>query len=146
MVLILILSSCGAPERINGGSGAAVPVTIVESDDMARICSGMPKLTNAQYIGVFTYCPRAIYLLRYREERWTLPHECAHLADSYGGDFARAIRDITPEQPTPEFSKRLAVLWEIQRCHHGYWAEIARRWGRQAVVHPEILATIPEIP
>jgi hypothetical protein len=142
MILLFALSSCGAPVRLN--PTASVPVTVTDEETVMALGkrAGINQYTWMH--GLCLYAPQAIYIARGYELDYTLPHECAHLADQLGGDYARAIRLITPDAPTADFAGRLETLWDISRSPRGYWAEIYHRWGRDAVWHPEVLARIAQ--
>lgn len=144
VAIALVLISCTDPVRLNDGPGAVVPVTAINDHDMAGVAGDSSRIGYVVHGAYRRTAPDdlgAIFLLHGGEGEWTLAHEVAHACDANGWTFAQGIRAITPEHPTPAFSKRLVVLWEIAATTD-YWRTIYRRWGARAVGHPEILARV----
>jgi hypothetical protein len=129
-LLVLCITGCGEPRLLN--PGAHMPVTAVDGPHMDRI--------SGEYDRVGRYQRDGIYLLAGSELSSTFCHELAHMADDNGGDYAKAIRAITPPNPTPRFAERLRVAWEIAHTPGGYWHAIYQRWGEDAIQHSDIMA------
>ncbi len=142
LAILAFLCSCGGPPRLVN-PGAAIPITALSDYDMSLEAKRFPVEAGHYLRGYFNHCPRAIFLLEGTDES-VLAHECAHLGDTMGGNYAEAIRLVTPPNPSPEMAVKLRTLWEIERAPGGYWREICRRWGRGAVGHPDILARIEQ--
>lgn len=137
ILAILSLTACGEPRILN--AGAAVPVTAVDGPNMDRISGSYDVVGRYQRdAGVSPH----IYLLSGSERESTFCHELAHMADDNGGDYAAAIRSVTPPNPTARFAERIKVAWEIAHTPGGYWKAIYERWGDEGVEHKEILAKI----
>lgn len=135
--ILLALSAC-APQRLN--DGAQLPVTIIPPSDMAEIAGHKQgEVTSGAYR--WNGALGEVFLLECGEAPWTFAHELRHAADRLGCTYAHVIELATPANPSPAFTNKLAVAWEIERAG-GSWQAIVDRWGKDACRHPEILATL----
>lgn len=143
VLITALLCACNEPVRHNPGRDLSV--TTLHDHDMSAVVDRGDDVLRPwdRYVaGVYFHGkPGKIFLLA-GEGVAVLAHELAHACDHNGWTFAQGIEAITPADPSPEFAARLAALWDLDRGGSDYWRNIYRRWGRDAVVHPEILARL----
>jgi hypothetical protein len=145
-VLALLLAACGAAPAGRLNPGASFAWDVVSDAEMAKATASIPRpIPHGPIINdkglpelvatpiIMGYCARdRILELHAGAMPWVAAHEACHLADRVGGMDA-AIRLLTPPDPNPHMAARLAVMREIAAAGPDHWANLYRRFGREAI-------------